>query len=141
MRFHGHASSKIHPHSLSDSRWESLGEYRTGRCHILDGQPTEEEALMVMGYGDDSSVPVPAIFMFVPGMPVVVDRNTYPGLKLVNGLTYRALDVVLDKAYPGHRVPGDTTLYLGCQLVLFLRQNRRRILTSSACLLGPSSSP
>ncbi|KAF2177815.1 hypothetical protein K469DRAFT_719475, partial [Zopfia rhizophila CBS 207.26] len=33
-----------------------------------DGQPTEEEALMILNYGDDSSVPVPAIFMFVPGM-------------------------------------------------------------------------
>jgi hypothetical protein len=67
---------------------------------------------MVIGYGDDSSVPVPAIFMFVPGMPVVANRNTYPGLKLVNGPTYRALNVVLDKAYPGYRILGDTTLSL-----------------------------
>ena len=64
-------------------------------------------------YGDDSSVPVPAIFMFVPGMPVVANRNTYPSLKLVNGSTYRALDVVLDKAYPGYRISGDTILYFG----------------------------
>lgn len=40
-----------------------------------DGQPTEEEALMMMGYGDDSAIPVPAIFMFVPGMAVVVTRT------------------------------------------------------------------
>jgi hypothetical protein len=38
------------------------------------GQPTEEEALMILNYGDDSSVPVPAIFMFVPGMPVAINR-------------------------------------------------------------------
>jgi hypothetical protein len=43
---------------------------------------------MILSYGDDSSVPVPAIFMFVPGMPVVVNRNTYQGLKLVNGSNY-----------------------------------------------------
>lgn len=64
-------------------------------------------------YGDDSSVPVPAIFMLVPDMPVVANRNTYLGLKLVNGSMYRALDVVLDKAYPGHCISGDTTLHIG----------------------------
>jgi hypothetical protein len=85
---------------ISEHRWKG-------------GRLTEEEALMVMGYGDDSGMPVPAIFMFVPGIPVVVNRNTYPGLKLVNGSTYRALNVVLDKAYPGHRISGDTTLHFG----------------------------
>jgi hypothetical protein len=33
-----------------------------------DGQPTEEEALVILNYGDDSSVPVPAVFMFVDGL-------------------------------------------------------------------------
>ena len=77
------------------------------------GQPTEEEALMVLSYGDDSSVPVPAIFMFVPGMPVVVNWNTYQGLKLVNGSDYKALDVIIDEAYPGHRISADTILHFG----------------------------
>jgi hypothetical protein len=49
---------------ISDHKWK-------------DGQPTEEEALMISGLGDDSSIPVPAFFMFVPGMPVVVNRNTH----------------------------------------------------------------
>lgn len=40
------------------------------------GQPTEEEAVMMLNQGDDSAIPVPAVFMFVPGMPVVVNRNT-----------------------------------------------------------------
>lgn len=31
-----------------------------------------EEALMILSYADDSTVPVPAIFMFVRGMPVVI---------------------------------------------------------------------
>jgi hypothetical protein len=78
-----------------------------------DGQPTEEEALMILSYGDDSSVPVPAIFMFVPGMPVVVNRNSYQGLKLVNGANYNALEVILDKAYPGHRVSADVIVHFG----------------------------
>ncbi|KAL8376641.1 hypothetical protein RB595_007651 [Gaeumannomyces hyphopodioides] len=78
-----------------------------------DGQPTEEEALMVLSQGDDSAIPVPAIFTFVPGMPVVVNQNTHQGLKLVNGASYTALDVVLDKAHPGYRVSADTILHFG----------------------------
>ncbi|KAF1807904.1 hypothetical protein P152DRAFT_469266 [Eremomyces bilateralis CBS 781.70] len=68
-----------------------------------DGQPTEEEALMLLSQGDDSAVPVLAIFMFVAGMPIV----------LVNGACYTALDVVLDQKFPGHRVNTDTILHFG----------------------------
>ncbi|KAK3391315.1 hypothetical protein B0H63DRAFT_389924 [Podospora didyma] len=71
---------------ISDHKWK-------------DGQPTEEEALMILSQGDDTAIPVPAIFMFVPGMPVVVNQNTHQGLKLVNGAGYTALDVILDKAH------------------------------------------
>ncbi|XP_044716497.1 PIF1-like helicase domain-containing protein [Hirsutella rhossiliensis] len=71
--------------------------------------PTEEEAIMMLNQGDDSAIPVPAVFMFVPGMPVVVNHNTHQGLKLVNGAGYTALEVVLDKSYPGHRITADTT--------------------------------
>jgi hypothetical protein len=77
------------------------------------GQPTEEEAITVLGYGDDSSVLVPAIFMFVPGMPVVVNKNTYQGLKLVNRSSYIALDVIIDNVFPGYRISATTTLYFG----------------------------
>ncbi|KAF2175488.1 hypothetical protein K469DRAFT_724119 [Zopfia rhizophila CBS 207.26] len=77
------------------------------------GEPTEEEALMILSQGDDSAIPVPAIFMFVPGMPVVVNENTHQGLKLVNGASYVAVDVILDKAYPGHRINADTVLHFG----------------------------
>ena len=68
---------------------------------------------MIMGYGDDSSMPIPAIFMFVPGMPVVVNRNYYQGLKLTNGSDYKALEVIIDEAYPGHRVAPDTIVHFG----------------------------
>ena len=78
-----------------------------------DGEPTEEEAVMILNHGDNSAIPVPAIFMFVPGMPVVVNENTHQGLKLVNGASYMALDVIVDKAYPGHRISDDTILHFG----------------------------
>ncbi|KAM5349348.1 hypothetical protein ACJ41O_005853 [Fusarium nematophilum] len=85
---------------ISDHKWK-------------DGQPTEEEALMVLNHGDDSAIPVPAIFMFVPGMPVVVNQNTHQGLKLVNGASYTALEVIVDKAFPGYQVSADTILHFG----------------------------
>jgi hypothetical protein len=68
---------------------------------------------MMLSQGDDSAIPVPAIFMFVSGMPVVVNQNTHQGLKLVNGASYTALDVILDKAHPGHRVNADTIIHFG----------------------------
>jgi hypothetical protein len=77
------------------------------------GQPTEEEAIMMLNQGDDSSIPIPAVFMFVPRMPVVINRNTYQGLKMTNGASYEALDVILDKAYPGHRINANTILHFG----------------------------
>lgn len=84
------------------------------------GKPTEEEVPMIMGYGDDSSVPIPAIFMFVPGMSIVANRNTYTGLKLVNGSTYTALDAIVDKAYLGHEISANTTLYFSSPAALIL---------------------
>ncbi|OAQ58651.1 ATP-dependent DNA helicase PIF1 [Pochonia chlamydosporia 170] len=85
---------------ISEHRWK-------------DGQASEEEAILMLNHGDNSAIPVPAIFMFVPGMPIVVNHNTHQGLKLVNGASYTALDVILDKAYPGHRISADTMLHFG----------------------------
>src|SRR4029434_4861292 len=68
---------------------------------------------MILNQGDDSAIPVPGVFMFVPGMPVVVNHNTHQGLKLVNGASYTALDVILDKAHPGHRISADTMVHFG----------------------------
>ncbi|EJT68997.1 hypothetical protein GGTG_13394 [Gaeumannomyces tritici R3-111a-1] len=78
-----------------------------------NSEPTEEEALMIMSHGDDSAIPVTAVFMFVPGMPVVVNQNTHQGFKLVNGASYTAVDVVPDRAHRGHRVNADTFLHFG----------------------------
>jgi len=39
---------------------------------------------VILNQGDDSDIPVPAVFIFVPGMLVVVNQNTYQGLKLLD---------------------------------------------------------
>ncbi|XP_044717937.1 PIF1-like helicase domain-containing protein [Hirsutella rhossiliensis] len=59
------------------------------------------------------ATPVPAVFVFVPGMPVVVNQNTHQGLKVVNGAGYTAVAVIPDRAFPGHRVSAELTLHFG----------------------------
>ncbi|XP_044722208.1 PIF1 protein [Hirsutella rhossiliensis] len=78
-----------------------------------DGTPTEEEAVLMLGQGDDSATPVPAVFVFVPGMPVVVNQNTHQGLKVVNGAGNTAVAVIPDRAFPGHRVSAELTVHFG----------------------------
>ncbi|KAH8653042.1 hypothetical protein BGZ61DRAFT_541676 [Ilyonectria robusta] len=78
-----------------------------------DGEPTEEEALIILGHGDDNTIPMPAVFIFVPGIPVIVNHNTHQGLKLVNSAPYTAMDVVPDRGRPGHRINSNTVLYFG----------------------------
>lgn len=46
-------------------------------------------------------------------MPVIVNHNIHQGLKLVNGASYTAVNVVLDKAHPGHKISADIVLYFG----------------------------
>ncbi|KAK4074905.1 hypothetical protein Purlil1_12836 [Purpureocillium lilacinum] len=98
---------------ISEHRWK-------------DGVPTEEEAVMILNQGDDSAIPVPAVFMFVPGMPVVVNHNAYQGLKVTNGGGYTAVEVILDKAYPGHRVAADMTIHFGPPAGLILESETTR---------------
>jgi hypothetical protein len=78
-----------------------------------NGNPTEAEAIEMLSRGDDSDSAVPGIFMFVPGMPVAVNRNTHQGLKLVNGAHYTAVDVIIDRRFPGYRLDANTILHLG----------------------------
>lgn len=101
-----------------------------------DDQPTEEEALIVLGQGDDSAIPVPAVFMFVSSMPVVVNQNTHQGLKVVNSATYTALNVILDKAYPGHYISADTILHFGPLAGILLASETTRDLHFVGMLAG-----
>ncbi|XP_044716538.1 PIF1-like helicase domain-containing protein [Hirsutella rhossiliensis] len=103
-----------------------------------DGVPTEEEAVLMLGQGDDSATPVPAVFLFVPGMPVVVNQNTHQGLKLVNGAGYTAVDVIPDRAFPGHRVSAELIMHFGRRRASCWPRRRPRTSTSSGCLPGRS---
>jgi hypothetical protein len=89
-----------------------LSEHRWGKPNTLP--VTEEEATLMASVGDDSKTCVPATFMFVPGMPVVVTMNISPGLKLVNGAKYTALEVIPDtKRFPGYQLAANIILHFG----------------------------
>lgn len=112
---------------LNRNRWNlnmeatlACRKQRRAPLHILisehkwkDGQPAGEEALVMLDQGDDSAIPVPGIFIFVPGMVIVVNFNTHQGLKLLNNSSYKAVDVILDKVSPGHHIDANTSLHFG----------------------------
>lgn len=66
---------------------------------------------MMLGQGDDSAIPVCAVFMFVHGKPVVVNYNTHQGLKLVNGASYISVEIVLGKVHLEYWIHANTALY------------------------------
>jgi hypothetical protein len=47
--------------------------------------PSEEEVEAVMQLGNAGPLPIPSIFPYVEGMPVIVNQNKYLGLKVANG--------------------------------------------------------
>ncbi|KAM4063530.1 PIF1-like helicase [Hirsutella rhossiliensis] len=66
--------------------------------------PTEEEAIMILNQGDDSAIPVPAVFI------------------------YSAVEVIVDKAYPGHRISADMTIHFGPPAGIILESETTRYL-------------
>jgi len=109
-----------------------------------DDEPTEKEAFMKWNQGDDKAIPVPAVFIFILNMPIVVNQNIYQGLKMANGSSYTALDVIFDKAHPGHRVNGDIILHFGPPTdILLISESTKDIhfigIPSGTILLTPIS--
>ena len=71
--------------------------------------------------GDDSNCNVPGIFFYAQGMPVVVNKNIYTGLRIVNGAEFTAADVIPDHKYPGYHLADDVTIHFGPPLAILLR--------------------
>ena len=56
-------------------------------------------------------------------MPVVVTRNQLPGLKLVNGAPFRAIDIIPDLAFDTIALTNDVTLHLGPPAAVLLQSD------------------
>ena len=86
-------------------------------------QPDADELRDVLRYGDDSQLPTPGLFFYAQGMPVVVTRNQLPGLKLVNGAPFKAVDIFPDLARDSIALATDATLHLGPPTAILLQSD------------------
>jgi len=82
-----------------------------------------EELRDVLRHGDDSQLPTPGLFFYVQGMPVVVTRNQFVGLKVVNGAPFRAVDILPDLASSTIALASDVTLHLGPPAAVLLQSD------------------
>jgi hypothetical protein len=77
----------------------------------------------VLRYGDDSQLPTPGLFFYAQGMPVVVTRNQFVGLEVVNGAPFRAVDIFPDLASGTIALASDVTLHLGPPVAILLQSD------------------
>jgi hypothetical protein len=82
-----------------------------------------EELSDLLRHGDESHLPIPGLFFYAQGMPVVVTRNQLPGLKLVNGAAFRAVDIFPDLASATIALASDVTLHLGPPVAILLQSD------------------
>jgi hypothetical protein len=75
--------------------------------------PSEEEMEAVVLLGDDAQLPIPGIFPYVEGMPVIVNQNKYLGLKVVNGAEFTAAGVVADGEVEERVIHDRLSVFLG----------------------------
>ncbi|KAM4067807.1 reverse transcriptase (RNA-dependent DNA polymerase) [Hirsutella rhossiliensis] len=89
-----------------------------------------------IGQGDDSACKVPGVFFYAQGMPVVVNKNIYTGLKVVNGADFTAVDVILDPNHPGYHLADDVTIHFGPPLGILLRSEETKALAIPSLPVG-----
>jgi hypothetical protein len=82
-----------------------------------------EEVRDVLRHGDDSQLPTPGLFFYAQGMPVVVTRNQFVGLKVVNGAPFQAVDIFPDLASATIALASDATLHLGPPVAVLLQSD------------------
>ncbi|AEO59421.1 hypothetical protein MYCTH_2307709 [Thermothelomyces thermophilus ATCC 42464] len=82
-----------------------------------------EELRNVLRHGDDSQLPTPGLFFYAQGMPVVVTRHQFVGLKVVNGAPFQAADIFPDLAAGTIALASDATLHLGPPVAVLLESD------------------
>jgi ATP-dependent DNA helicase PIF1 len=82
-----------------------------------------EELRDVLRHGDDSQLPTAGLFFYAQGMPVVVTRNQFVGLKVVNGAPFKAVDIFPNLASGTIALASDATLHLGPPMAVLLESD------------------
>ncbi|KAF6795842.1 DNA repair and recombination protein [Colletotrichum musicola] len=93
---------------LSDHQWKSR-------------VPSTTERTAAVLLGDEGKLPVPGMFPFVEGMPVLVNVNKYMGLKVVNGSEYEAAGIILEPGVEEVVLSDHLSLFLGPPAGILLR--------------------
>ncbi|KAM5529293.1 hypothetical protein FOXYSP1_17137 [Fusarium oxysporum f. sp. phaseoli] len=90
---------------------------------------SQQEVAQTIEQGDSSNCKIPGIFFYAQGMPVVVNKNTYTGLRVVNGAEFTAVDFIPDPKFPGHYLADDVTIHFGPPLGILLESQETKDLT------------
>ena len=93
------------------------------------GTVSQDQIAQTIEQGDDSACKVPGVLFYAQDMPVVVNKNIYPGLKVVNGAEFTAADVIPDPRYPGYHLADDVTIHFGPPLGILLQSTETKSLT------------
>ncbi|KAJ3509146.1 hypothetical protein NM208_g15708 [Fusarium decemcellulare] len=84
---------------------------------------SQYEIARAIEQGDDSKCKVPGIFFYAQGMPVIVNKNVYTGLRVVNGAEFTAADIIPDPKHPGYHLADDVTIHFGPPLGILLQSS------------------
>ncbi|XP_044718870.1 PIF1-like helicase domain-containing protein [Hirsutella rhossiliensis] len=100
------------------------------------GALSPDIVVRTIGQGDDSACKVPGVFFYAQGMPVVVNKNIYTGLKVVNGADFTAVDVIIDPNHPGYCLADDVTIHFGPPLGILLQSEETKALAIPSLPVG-----
>lgn len=85
-----------------------------------------EEMALVFREEETSDMEILLVFFSAHGMPYIVNRDAYQGLKVVDGDHYTALDVALSSTQTGYDIVSDITLYFDSPSAILLESGTTR---------------
>ena len=87
---------------------------------------SQDQIAQTIEQGDDSHCKIPGIFLYAQGIPLVINKNIYTGLKVVNGAEFIAADIIPDPKYPGYHLADDVTIHFGPPLGILLQSKETK---------------
>ncbi|KAM5341409.1 hypothetical protein ACJ41O_014440 [Fusarium nematophilum] len=94
------------------------------------------EVAQTIKQGDNSSCKIPRVFFYAQGMPVIINKNTYTGLRVMNGAEFTAMDVIPDPKFPGYYLADNVTIHFGPPLGILLESQDTKDLAIPALPTG-----
>jgi hypothetical protein len=70
--------------------------------------------------GDNSNYKIPRVLFYAQGISVVVNKNIYTGLRVVNRAEFTAIDIIPDPRFPGYYLADDVTIHFSPLLGILL---------------------